>query len=247
MTNGPGDNEREFRRLQGLAKLAGVVAHKMNNDLTEVTCNIGLILEDLEEGAPPEDIKELLGDALRAAEHAAELSQGALALFRLDATDATPMPLQAYLKRVAPRTAKGAIEWTLLEKDPLVIAGPDRLDRILEPVLTNAEEAAPHGAVEITTRLHAFAKASQLPDTADSLLAGIYVATTVRDRGPGIELSRSLEVFEPFVTSKGQGRGLALATALNVARAHGGTMGARNHPHGGAEITIWLPIAGDPT
>jgi len=246
MTNGPVDNEREFRRLQGLAKLAAVVAHKMNNDLTEVTCNIGLILEDLEEGAPPEDIKELLGDALRAAEHAAELSQGALALFRLDATDATPMPLQAYFKHAAPRTAKGAIEWTLLEEDPLVIAGPARLDRILEPVLTNAVEAAPHGAVEITTRLHALAKALHLPDTVDSLLAGTYVATTVRDRGPGIEFSRSLEIFEPFVTNKGQGRGLALATALNVARAHGGTMGARNHPDGGAEITIWLPIAGEP-
>jgi signal transduction histidine kinase len=49
---------------------------------------------------------------------------------------------------------------------------------------------------------------------------------TITDNGPGIEVERKEEVFEPFVTSKppGQGSGLGLYIARELAAYHGWTL-----------------------
>ncbi len=67
----------------------------------------------------------------------------------------------------------------------------------------------------------------------------------VRDSGPGIERAMQARIFEPFVTTRGQGTGLGLAIALGVARAHGGGIELFSQPGAGAEFVITLPIAID--
>jgi signal transduction histidine kinase len=69
----------------------------------------------------------------------------------------------------------------------------------------------------------------------------------IRDHGPGMP-GRELEnVFEPFYRLEGSrsretgGTGLGLSIARDIARAHGGDVGLRNHEEGGLEAILTLP------
>jgi two-component system sensor histidine kinase MprB len=70
---------------------------------------------------------------------------------------------------------------------------------------------------------------------------------TVRDRGPGIPPGEMKLIFERFHRSIASrslpGSGLGLAIVADVARRHSGSYFARNHPEGGAEVGMTLPLA----
>ncbi len=65
----------------------------------------------------------------------------------------------------------------------------------------------------------------------------------VSDRGPGIPDGQLERVFEPFVTFREQGLGLGLAISRSIVTAHGGSIGPRTTPSGGATFRCLLPVA----
>jgi len=71
---------------------------------------------------------------------------------------------------------------------------------------------------------------------------------TVRDHGPGVPEEQLESLFEPFsrVTDARErstgGAGLGLAIARRAIEVHGGAVSARNHPDGGLEVTIHIPV-----
>jgi signal transduction histidine kinase len=75
----------------------------------------------------------------------------------------------------------------------------------------------------------------------------------IRDRGPGIPEGELETVFEPFYrlersrSRETGGTGLGLSIARNIARAHGGDLRLRNHPEGGLEAILTLPLKRAPT
>lgn len=78
---------------------------------------------------------------------------------------------------------------------------------------------------------------------------GSEVVIRVRDHGPGIPAEVMERLFEAFFTTKpeGQGMGLGLALSSEVLAEMDGRLLVRNHPDGGAEFSIHLPIAGKPS
>jgi signal transduction histidine kinase len=64
----------------------------------------------------------------------------------------------------------------------------------------------------------------------------------VADEGPGLGFGDTDEMFEPFRHDPGSpGSGLGLATVRAIARAHGGTAGARDNRRAGAVFWIRIP------
>ncbi len=71
----------------------------------------------------------------------------------------------------------------------------------------------------------------------------------VRDAGPGVEESQLQVMFDPFTRTaesreRGSGGfGLGLAIARRAILFHGGEVAARNHPQGGLEVSLRLPLS----
>jgi signal transduction histidine kinase len=77
---------------------------------------------------------------------------------------------------------------------------------------------------------------------------GREVVIRVRDAGPGIPPDELEKVFEPYYrldaarSQESGGVGLGLSIARNIAELHGGTLVLQNHPAGGLEAVLILPI-----
>lgn len=76
-----------------------------------------------------------------------------------------------------------------------------------------------------------------------------HVVVTVEDNGEGIAEENLSSIWNPFFTTKevGKGTGLGLSICQNIIREHGGNIDACNAESGGAQFTIYLPIAGKGT
>jgi two-component system sensor histidine kinase RegB len=71
-----------------------------------------------------------------------------------------------------------------------------------------------------------------------------WVILHVRDRGPGIALELAEQLGKPFVTTKhGKGLGLGLFLSHATIERHGGEIRLFNHPDGGTDAVLRLPIA----
>jgi len=118
--------------------------------------------------------------------------------------------------------------------DQLVTVAPDKVQRVLLNLLTNAvRHAAPDGAVAVIVE----------PDTD-------HVVVAVEDDGNGLAPGAPQRMFERFWrddesrTRASGGAGLGLAIAQGLVHAHGGTIWAENRQGGGARVAFTLPLSG---
>jgi two-component system osmolarity sensor histidine kinase EnvZ len=77
-------------------------------------------------------------------------------------------------------------------------------------------------------------------------LLGHHIILTVRDSGEGVAQEEIENVMQPFVRGESarttQGSGLGLAIVKRIVDLHGGSVNARNHPDGGLEVSVSLPL-----
>jgi PAS domain S-box-containing protein len=115
---------------------------------------------------------------------------------------------------------------------PLIYADRDQLAEALTNILDNADKYSPPGApIDINVRAN----------QSD-------VVVSVRDSGPGLPEDDLERVFNKFYrpdSSDSQavyGYGLGLYVCRSLVEAQGGQVWAENHPSGGAEFSISIPV-----
>lgn len=69
------------------------------------------------------------------------------------------------------------------------------------------------------------------------------ILISISDNGPGIPEALRTQIFDPFVTTKQNGKGLGLAVAAKIMADHGGVIEAETAEGGGAEFNLYLPLA----
>jgi two-component system OmpR family sensor kinase len=120
---------------------------------------------------------------------------------------------------------------TLDAPRPVTVAGvPDQLRQAIANLVSNALTHTPAGTpIEVSARSD----------------AGRAVVT-VRDHGAGLSDEALLHSFDRFWQADpsriGPKSGLGLSIVQAIAESHHGTAAVRNHPDGGAEFTIDLPL-----
>ncbi len=116
-------------------------------------------------------------------------------------------------------------------EDLVIQADPLLLRSVVENLLRNAQHYTRAG-----TRVQATLGRS------DNM-----VTLRVRDHGPGVPEDMLEAIFQPFVrTSSARdrnsgGHGIGLAIVARACQVHGGSVEARNLPHGGMQVTVRLP------
>lgn len=228
----------------GVAKLAGGVAHNLNNLLTVIN-GYGSLLENDLSAADPR--REMLGEMLRSGERAAELTNQLLSYSRQQILSPRELEVGGLLREMEPglRAICGpGVVLTVNSGNCVLRVDPDRFRQMLIRLLTHAcEEMGRTGSVE----LRAF-EADLGPGEAPQevgLAAGRYLVLTVRDTGPWMDDESLSHVFEPFRRPLESGGGLELSSVYGFVKQSGGYIWVESERGVGTRFTVCFPKSED--
>lgn len=242
----------QAHKMESLARLAGGVAHDLNNLLTVLLGEVEFLRShDVGADRPPRDESYAAVDEV--IRRASELTRSLLAFGRRNVGERRVMALRDVVDAARPMLIRGVGERVRLKVeacpagDARVAIDRGELHLVLLNLVLNARDAMPDGGeVTITLgRLGADApKASRSPD----LPPGGYATIEVRDQGTGMRDDVRQRVFEPYFTTKevGKGTGLGLATAYGIIRRAGGSITVESREGAGSTFTIFLPLTEAP-
>jgi PAS domain S-box-containing protein len=242
------DALRQSQRLEALGRLAGGVAHDLNNMLMSI---IGFT-EILDQGFPAGDPRRRhTAEVLASANRSAALTRKLLAFARREVT--RPLDLDAnelVARSTAPlRNALGReieLRLDLARELPLVHADPAQVEQILLDLALNARDAMPDGGrLTIATREERFEDAeirARYPGIG--IPPGRYVVIQAADSGTGMSPDVLERAFEPFFTTKplGKGLGLGLAAVYGAVKQNNGYIWAKSEVGQGSQFEVLLPV-----
>ncbi len=220
----------EAERRAELGEVAAGLAHEIRNPLNAMGLNLELLEERLAPGAAPQGAAGTV-TAVDLAQ-AARLETSRLARLLTDFLSyARPSPLspvpsdlnEAAGEAVAFLQPEAGRRRIRLSFAPHPGGAPARLDpaRVRQVVLNlvgnalDAVEAEGAAARDVAARVED---------------AGSFWRLTVTDRGPGVAVAKTADLFKLFVSTKPAGTGLGLPIAERIVRAHGGTLELSSSP-----------------
>ncbi|MEZ4388349.1 MAG: ATP-binding protein [Candidatus Krumholzibacteriia bacterium] len=223
---------RRSDRLAGVGELAASIAHELRNPLASIRGSVELLASELDVHDHQVQLMQLI---LRESNRLNVIITDFLVFARLRAPQPRCIGLDRFLADVQLQlrqhvTASDAqVEVSCRSDEPglEMTADPEQLLQAVLNLAINACEAMQgRGRLEVATR--------RVDDDCE---------LRVRDTGPGVAPESLEDIFTPFVTTKQHGTGLGLPMVARIVHAHGGTVEARNHPDGGAEFVLRLPLA----
>lgn len=234
------------QKLEGIGRLAGGVAHEINNSVTGVLAFTELARAN---AGKDTELAADLDEIWKAGRRVADVARQLLAFARRQHTKPVPVQLATLLRdleRGLQQTVGERVALSLHVDDalPPVMADPSQMEQLVMNLAMNARDAMPDGG-PLTIRL-----AEQRLDEGRAvgmvpLAAGRYVTLHVIDAGDGIAPEARARLFEPFFTTKdvNQGSGLGLAVCHGIVTVHGGAIEVESSPGDGAHFIVWLPAA----
>jgi PAS domain S-box-containing protein len=240
---------RQLRKAESLARMAGAIAHHFNNQLQSVLLCLELAKEDLRRvSAPTRNVT----DAMMAANQAAEMSRLMLTYLGQTPGVRESFDLSAecgrWLAEIAlTAPAHVALETALVSPGPMIGAIKDQIGQLLANLVTNAWEASGAARAEVRVAVaevapSAICRGHQVPPAWRPEMRP-YACLEVADRGSGVAEADMERLFDPFYSSRLTGRGLGLAIVLGIVRAHGGVISVESTPGEGSTFRVYLPLA----
>ena len=242
------ERARLAMQLESTGRLAGGVAHEINNMMTVILANAEFALRGLSPGDPVRsDIESIHQAAARSAEVARQL----LTFSRRQVVRPRVVDVHLLLRKSEGmiRRLLGAdrpLRLRLGATDTWVSVDPLGLEQVIINLALNARDAMPHGGELIiaTSNVHLGDEMTRRhPEIA--IRHGRYVQVAVQDTGLGMDRGTLDRIFEPFFTTKrvGEGTGLGLATVFGMVKQSDGYIWADSEVGHGSVFTIQLPQA----
>ncbi|TGG95867.1 HAMP domain-containing protein [Natronospirillum operosum] len=232
--------ESGLRELDTTAHAFAVMESRLQRYMTDRERLFGAISHDLR--TPITRLKlrtELLDDPAVQAEFEEDLDDldlmvnGALQIVKDSDIHEEPRPvdLSRLLRKLARDNAIASYSVSLdIRTRRHYLGKPLALKRCLANLIDNAVQYGQSAAVSLVE-------------------AGDHLILRIRDQGPGIDEERIERLFEPYTRLEHgrqlnrNGMGLGLGIARSIVHGHGGELAMRNHPEGGLEITLTLPLS----
>lgn len=234
------DQLERAERLESLGKLAGGVAHDLNNMLGPIVGYSEMLMNEL-----PEKSKSAARAAKikKSAEQAAVVIQDLLTLARRGKYEMRPVNVNDIVIEYTESPAFESLstkypgiktKLDLSKNAGNILGSVPHLSKVIMNLVTNAYEAMPQNGKLIiaTDRL--------------SSRNGDYVILKVKDNGHGIAEGDKDKIFEPFYSKKqmgASGTGLGLSVVYGIMKDHKGLCDVQSQIGKGAEFTLYFPIA----
>ena len=243
------DQLRQSQKMEAIGRLAGGIAHDLNNALTAIAGYAELALNEVgAEHAARADVEEIR----RAAERAGSVTRQLLAFSRKQLLEPRVFDLNdtvAAMSRLLSRLLGADVDvQTRLAAERLPVLGdPGQVEQAVINLAVNARDAMPGGgrivlSTTIDTVDETFAR-GHLPITA-----GSYVVLRIADSGHGMSRETQGRIFEPFFTTKdvGKGTGLGLSMVYGTLKQVGGFIFVDSELDRGTTFSLYFPPAAMP-
>jgi two-component system cell cycle sensor histidine kinase/response regulator CckA len=243
------DQLRQSQKMEAIGRLAGGIAHDLNNALTAIAGYAELALNEVRSGHPARpDVEEIR----RAAERAGSVTRQLLAFSRKQLLEPRIFDLNDTITAIARLLSRllGAdihVQTRLSEKALTVLGDPGQVEQAVVNLALNARDAMANGGLLVlTTTMEVVdeeAARNHVP-----MPPGTYVTLTVTDTGHGMPRETQARVFEPFFTTKdvGKGTGLGLSMVYGTLKQIGGFIFVDSEIGRGTTFRLYFPPAAKP-
>ncbi len=238
---------RQAQKMEAIGHLAGGVAHDFNNLLTSLTGYVAMASERL----------ALIGEtragrylqkSLHSAERARHLIQQLLVFSRGQRGEPVAVQLPRHLGEFVDllrSTLPSSLDFQLeFEPDvPAVMVDPTQLDQVLMNLCINARDAMEgQGTMRVTVRRRHCRDG--ICASCQAGVAGDFVELAVADTGHGIGPAVLERVFDPFFSTKpqGKGTGMGLSTTHGIVHDCGGHILVESTVGMGSTFRVLLPV-----
>jgi PAS domain S-box-containing protein len=231
-------------RMESIGRLAGGVAHDINNMLGVIQGYTQLAADQLPGDHPAQADLDAVAYAAR---RSAAVTRQLLGFAQQQVAQPTILDLGEHTRGVETllqRLVGDHVELTVRCDPELwpVRLDPAQLDQVLRNLCVNARDA-----IEGTGRITVAVTNRELEAdaTAPGCAARHWVCLEVADDGHGMDEETRRRTFEPFFTTKpfGAGTGLGLSTTYGIVRQNGGCIQVESAPGEGSTVRIHLPRA----
>lgn len=241
--------EREIQqaqKMEAIGALAAGIAHDFNNILFPISGLAQISLWDAPQGSALRQNLEKIYDATR---RAADLVQQILTFSRRAEIKKTPVILQPIVKEIfklTRSTIPANIEMELdVEPTTLRVMGDaTQLHQVLMNLITNAYHAVEKNGGGIRVELMEARLEKDRSIGGPNLPPGRYALIRVSDTGAGIDPAILDKIFEPYFTTKpqGKGTGLGLAVVHGIVTELGGDIRCESWLGNGTTFHVYLPL-----
>jgi PAS domain S-box-containing protein len=232
-------------RMESLGKLAGGVAHDFNNILAIIANYTDFVIEETTDRP---GVQADLTQVRTAVERATDLTRQLLTFTRAESVQLQEVDLNAAVTEVQMMLERTIGEHINLiaapSSKPLTVrADPGQLQQVLLNLAINARDAMPEGGTLVLEANTAVLDGDEV-NMQPTLPAGTYARLLASDTGEGMSAETAARIFEPFYTTKpqGKGTGLGLATVYGIVTEAGGSINVYSELGIGTTFRIYLPL-----
>ncbi|MCI0426459.1 MAG: response regulator [Nitrospiraceae bacterium] len=240
-------NEKQFRqsqKMEAVGRLAGGIAHDFNNLLTVIMGYSQVLLTEL---GPQHPLRGKIEETLRAGERAATLIRQLLTFSSKQSLDPKVLSLNTAVTSLESllRRLIGESIQLVIKPDPTngrLRADQTQIEQVLVNLVVNARDAMPNGGtLAIETAQVELTRSPVYHLTP--LPPGPYVRLAVSDTGCGMDRKTQSHIFEPFYTTKGEGKGsgLGLSTVFGIVTQCGGAIDVTSRVGHGTRFDLYFP------
>jgi two-component system, cell cycle sensor histidine kinase and response regulator CckA len=234
------------QRMESIGKLAGGIAHDLNNALVPISASITLLGEN-----ERDPLKLRLLDIMeKSARHGADMMDQMLSFARGAEDKREPISIGVLIeevRRITADTFPKSITVRTEVPDGLwpVVGDPTQIQQVLINLCVNARDAMPEGGT-ITLSAANTARGMAAGNGRRGAATGSDTPTVslrVRDTGIGIAPEVRERMFDPFYSTKprNEGTGLGLSTTAVIVEGHGGHIEVASEPGAGSIFEVHLP------
>ncbi|MEW6146203.1 MAG: GAF domain-containing protein [Thermodesulfobacteriota bacterium] len=232
------------QRLESVGKLAGGIAHDLNNILQPILMSIQLLNTRITD----EKSRSWLEILDRSAQRGADLIRQILSFARGLESKKQPFDLKYLVKDVQKIVDETFPKFITLHTEiedsvPSVYGDYTQLNQVLMNLLVNARDAMPEGG-DLGIAVKSITAGEERTPVFLKTDYRQYIVIEISDNGVGIPSEYMDRIFDPFFTTKEQdkGTGLGLSTVYGIVKDHDGYINVESQVGKGTTFTIYLPV-----